>query len=69
MTWSVVDNPSGTRKHEKANIQYARKSLVRTSTGQCVSGSSTERTHFSRMMSTSCRKSSQVLYSNGSSYS
>ena len=25
--WSVPESPSGTRKHEKANIQYARKSL------------------------------------------
>ena len=34
--WSVPESPSGTRKHEKANMQYARKSLraISTRTGR-----------------------------------
>lgn len=42
MTWSVVDNPSGTRKHEKANMQYARKSLL-VATEQVNSGTVQDR--------------------------
>jgi hypothetical protein len=30
MTWTVNESPSGTRKQEKANMQYARKSLHTT---------------------------------------
>jgi hypothetical protein len=60
------DNPSGMRKHEKANMQYARKSLYQTlqEHPRCKDG----KPNLRRIISTTCRNSSQVLYSNGRSY-
>lgn len=65
MTWTLNESPSGTRKQEKANMQYARKSLHTTIS--TTTRPKQHSTHFKRMTSTDCLNKSQVLYSSGSS--
>ena len=67
MTWTVNESPSGTRKQEKANMQYARKSLHTTMSVSDYTTNRTTPTHFNRITSTSCLNKSHVLYSKGSS--
>lgn len=70
MMCTVIDNSSGTRKQEKANIQYDKKSLHHINNVNMGSEYKylKKATYFTRITSTAWRNKSHVLYSKGSSF-